>query len=190
MSNRASKRHHYLPRFYLRGFADPSKPSHIWVYEKSVSRYSISVCCRRAASRLNTSRAALRKWWCSISASVGRAASPTSRLWQRGQSLSQGAYEQPHAAQILPSGRPSAVDRRGPETAARVDTGLVRFFFDPPGWCRRHDRLLPTPRGASPPADVGRAPSVPARLAGVRPSPSARCRQGPCPTGDTFRPRC
>ena len=29
--------HHYVPRAYLRGFADPSEPSHIWVYARGKS---------------------------------------------------------------------------------------------------------------------------------------------------------
>lgn len=32
-----SKRHHYLPKFYLVGFTDPRNPENIWVYEKGNS---------------------------------------------------------------------------------------------------------------------------------------------------------
>jgi hypothetical protein len=41
---RKPKRHHFVPRFYLRGFADQSKPDAVWVYEKGgVSPKLISV---------------------------------------------------------------------------------------------------------------------------------------------------
>jgi hypothetical protein len=30
------KLHHYVPRFYLKGFADPERPQSVWVYEKGV----------------------------------------------------------------------------------------------------------------------------------------------------------
>lgn len=37
-------RHHYIPQFYLRGFADPKLPNHIWRYSKDSSEpISISI---------------------------------------------------------------------------------------------------------------------------------------------------
>ena len=43
---------HYIPKYYLHGFCDPSKPSSIWVYEKGSERV-FSTTVRRVANERN-----------------------------------------------------------------------------------------------------------------------------------------